>query len=136
MKQIYGTSFIKNSFWSLEKWKMNFSYKENESFLNQHCLPLQYAPLCIILYHFNKLCHECGHNIDHLAWKPWIFTHDSPFLRTIFKNNCRITSLLFFLITLSHIMTQCKGFPFFWFFLNFSWPFQNVVKTAGMTVPT
>ena len=35
----------------------------------------------------------------------------SSFLRTLFKNNYRITSLLFFLVTWSHIMTQCEGFP-------------------------
>ena len=109
---------------------MIFTYKENENFLNQHCLPFQYAPLCIILYHFNKLCHECGHKIDHLAWKPWIFTHDSPFLRTLIWNNCRITCLLFFLVTLSHIMTQCNGFPFFWicfeFFMAISKRGQNI----------
>src|SRR5215216_2770271 len=38
----------KNSFWALEKWKMNFSSKENEDFLRQHCLPFQDAPLCTI----------------------------------------------------------------------------------------
>jgi hypothetical protein len=57
----------KNSFWALEKWKMKFPYKENENFLRQHCLPFQDAPLCTILDHLNKLCHECGHKIDHLA---------------------------------------------------------------------
>ena len=33
-------------------------------------------------------------------------------------------------------MTQCEGFPIFDFFLNFLCPFQNAVKTAGMTVPS
>ena len=28
----------KNSFWALEKWKMNFLSKENKNFLRQHCL--------------------------------------------------------------------------------------------------
>ena len=125
----------KISFWTLEKWKMVFSSKENENSLRQHCLPFQYAPLCTIWDDLNQLCHECGHKIDHLAWKPWIFTHDSSFFRTLFKNNCRITSLLFFLETWSYIMTQCEGFPF-WFFLNFLCPFQNAVKTAGLTVPS
>ena len=124
----------KNSFWAFKKWKMNFSSKENENFLSQHCLPFQDTPLYTIWYHLNKLCHECGHKIDHLAWKPWIFTHDSSFFRTLFKNNCRITSLLFFMVSWSHIMTQCEGFQFFWFFLNFLCPFQNAVKTTGMTI--
>ena len=38
----------KNSFRALEKWKMNFSSKENENFLRKHCLPFQDAPLCTI----------------------------------------------------------------------------------------
>ena len=74
----------KNSFRALEKWKMNFSSKENENYLRNHCLSFQDAPLCTIWDHLNKLCHECGHKIDHLAWKPWFFTHDSSFLRTLF----------------------------------------------------
>ena len=111
---------------------MNFSSKENEKFLRQHCFLFQDAPSCTIWDHLNKLCNECGHKIDHLAWKTWIFTHDSSFLRTLFKNNYRITSLLFSLETWSHIMTQCEGFPIFGFFLNFLCPFQNAVKTAGL----
>ena len=111
MQQIYGRSFTKkNSFHALKKWKMNFPCKENENSLRQHCLPFQYAPLCTIWDHLNKLCHECGHKIDHLAWKPWIFTLDSSFLTT---------SLLFFLGTWPHIMTQCEGLPIFWFFWIF-----------------
>ena len=113
---------------------MNFLSKENENFLRQHCLSFQDVNLCNIWCHLNKLCHECGHKFDHLAWKPWIFIHDSSFLRTLFKNNCRITSLLFFLVTWSHIITQCEGFQFFWFFWIFharfkmrskrrAWPF-------------
>ena len=74
----------KTSFGALEKWKMNFPCKENENSLRQHCLELQDAPFCTIWDHLNKLCHECGHKIDHLAWKPWIFTHDSSFLITLF----------------------------------------------------
>ena len=117
MQQIYGRSFTKkNSFRALGKWKMNFPCQENKNSLNQYCLEFQDAPLCTIWDHLNKLCHECGHKIDHLAWKTWIFTHDSSFLRTFFKNNYRITSSLFFLETWSHIMTQCEGFPIFWFF--------------------
>ena len=66
---------------------MNFPCKENENYLRQHCFEFQDAPLCTIWDHLNKLCHECGLKIDHLAWKPWIFTHDSSFLRTLFKTN-------------------------------------------------
>ena len=74
----------KTSFWALRKWKMNFSCKENENFLRQHCLEFQDAPSCTIWDHLNKLCHECGHKIDHLAWKSFISTRDSSFLRTLF----------------------------------------------------
>ena len=113
---------------------MIFPCKENENFLMQHCLECQDAPSCTIWDHLNKLCHECGHKIDHLAWKPLISTHDSSFPKTFFYNNCRITSLLFFLGTWPHIMTQCEGFPIFWFFWIFyarfkmrskrrAWPF-------------
>ena len=74
----------KTSFRALEKWKMNFPWKKNENSLRQHCLSFQDAPLCTIWDHLNKLCHECGHKIDHLAWKPWNFRDDSSFLRTLF----------------------------------------------------
>ena len=75
----------KISFWALEKWKMSLLCNESENSLRKHCLEFQYAPLCTIWDHLNKLCHECGHKIDHLAWKPWIFTHDSSVLRTLFE---------------------------------------------------
>ena len=107
---------------------MNFPCKENENSLWQHCLEFQDAPLCTIWDYSNKLCHECGHKIDHLAWKPLISTRDSSFLKTFFKNNCRIKSLLFFLGTWPHMMTQCEGFPIFWFFLNFLCPFKMQSK--------
>ena len=74
----------KTSFRALKKWKMVFSSNENENFLRKQCLPFQYPPLCTIWDHLNKLCHGCGHKIDHLAWKPLIFTRDSSFLRTLF----------------------------------------------------
>ena len=106
----------KNSFLALEKWKLKFPCKDNENFLKKHCFPFQDAPLCKIWDPLNKLCHECGHEIDHLAWKSWIFTHDSSFLRTLFWKKCCITKLLFFMVTRSHIMTQCEGFQFVWFF--------------------
>ena len=99
---------------------MNFPCKENENSLRKHCLEFQDAPFCTIWDHLNKLCHECGHQIDHLDWNPLISTRDSSFVRTLFKNNCRIISLLFFLGTWPHIMTQYEGFPFFfWFFWIF-----------------
>ena len=74
----------KNLLLGTRKIKMNFPCKENENFLRQHCLEFQDVPLCTIWDHLNKLCHECGHKIDHLAWKPLISTHDSSFMRTFF----------------------------------------------------
>ena len=83
-KYVVGLS-EKNSFLALGKWKIDFPYKENEKSLRQHCLEFQDAPLCTIWDHLNKLCHECGHKVDHLAWKPWIFTPDSLFLKTLLR---------------------------------------------------
>ena len=122
----------KNSFQALRKWKMNFPCKENENFLRQHCLEFQDAPLCTIWDHLNKLWHGCGHKIDHLAWKPWIFTHDSSLPRTLFLNSYRITSLLFFLETSSQILTQCEGFPIFWFFSDFFIPVSKCGQNGGL----
>ena len=67
----------KNLLLGTRKMENGFFVQENENFLRQHCWLFQYAPLCTIWDRLNKLCHECGHKIDHLAWKPWIFTHDS-----------------------------------------------------------
>ena len=74
----------KNLILGTRKIENDFFIQENENFLKQHCFPFQYAPLCTIWDHLNKLCHECGHKIDHLAWNQLIFTHDSSFLRTLF----------------------------------------------------
>ena len=82
-KYIVGPS-QKNLFRALKKCKMIFLSKENENSLRQHCFAFQYAPLCTILDHLNKLCHECAQKIYHLAWKPSFFTDDSSFLRTLF----------------------------------------------------
>ena len=109
----------KTSFWALEKWKMVLSSKEKENFLRQHCLPFQYAPLCTIWDHLNKLCHEFGHKIDHLTWKPWIFTHDSSFLRTLFKI-IAVLKVCYFpgnLVTYNDTMRRFSNFLiFFWIF--------------------
>ena len=121
----------KTTFWALEKWKIDFSSKENENFLRQHCLPFQYAPLCTIWDHLNKLCHECGHKIDHLAWKPLISTRDGSFLRTLFKNNCRITSLLFFSGNLATYIDTMRRFPNFLIFFEFFMPVSKCGQNGG-----
>ena len=125
----------KTSFRALRKWKMNFPCKENKNSLRKHCLEFQYAPLCTTWDHLNKLCHECGHKIDHLAWKPCIFTHDSSFLEHFLK----IFPYYKFIIFPGNLVTYndtMRRFSNFLFFLNFLCPFQNAVKTAGMTVPS
>ena len=86
----------KTSFRALEKWKMVFLSNENENFLRQHCLEIQDVRLCAIWDHLNKLCHECGHKIDHLAWKPLISTRDSSFLRTLFLKIIRVLQVYYF----------------------------------------
>jgi hypothetical protein len=73
--------------------------------------------------------------LAHLARKPWNFVQGSSFLWTLFQNVSNIPSLLFFLETRSHNMTQREGFEFFWFFLNLLCTFQNATKTVGVTTP-
>ena len=106
----------KTHFGHSENGKLIFRPKKMKTTLDNIVFHSKMHP-CTIWDQLNKLCHECGHEIERLGWNPWIFTHDSSFLRTLFQKNCRITSLLFFLVTWSHIITQCEGFPiFFWIF--------------------
>ena len=118
----------KTSFWALKKWKMVFLSKENQNSLRQYCLPFQYAPLCTIWDHLNKLCHECGHKIDHLAWQPWIFTNDTSFLRTFFKIIV-VLQVYYFFGKLGHIWWHnaevFQFFDFFEFFMPVSKCGQN-----------
>ena len=121
----------KTSFWALEKWKMNFSSKENENFLRQHCLPFQYAPLCTIWDHLNKLCHECGHKIDHLAWKPWIFTHDSSFPRTLFLKELPYYKFIIFPGNLVIYNDTMRRFSNFLIFFEFFMPVSKCGQNGG-----
>ena len=121
----------KTSFWALEKWKMVFSSNENENFLRQHCLPFQYAPFCTIWDHLNKLCHECGHKLI-----IWLESHESSrmtahFSEHFFKIIVVLKVFLFFLPTWSHMMTQCEGFPIFWFF-EFLMPVSKCGQNGGL----
>ena len=137
MQQLFGSSFTKKPpFRHSENEKWIFRAKKMKTSLGNIVCHSNMHPLCTIWDHLKKLCHERGHKIDHLAWKPLIFRDDSSFLITLFLKNFCITSLLFFLGTWPHIMTQCEGFLIFWIFLNFLCPFQNAVKTVGMTVPS
>ena len=129
-KYIIGPS-QKKSFRALEKWKMNSPWKENENSLRQHCLEFQDAPLCTIWDHLNKLCHECGHKIDHLAWKPWIFTLDSSFLRTLFKIII-VLQVYYFCWKLGHIWWHnAKVFQFF-VFIGFFMPVSKCGQNGGL----
>jgi hypothetical protein len=124
----------KNPILTLRKWKLIILCIENENSQYELCLPSQYAHMCIIWGHLNKLFHNLGHDLAHLAWKPWNFIDDRSYMRRDFCNICNSPSLLFFLITRSHNMTQCKGFTFFWFVFNFLCWIQNAVETAGMNL--
>ena len=121
----------KNSFRALEKWKMYFPWKENENSLRQHCLEFQDAPLCTIWDHLNKLCHECGHNIDHLAWKPLISTHHSSFLRTLFKKLPYYKFIIFpgNLVTYNDTM---RRFSYFFNFFEFFMPVSKCGQNGGL----
>ena len=128
-RNIWQVLHKKNSFPALGKWKMNFPWKENENSLRQHCLEFQYAPLCTIWDHLNKLCHECGHKIDHLSWKPLISTHDSSFLRTLFLKELSYYKFIIFtgnLVTYNDTMWRFSNFlNFFDFFMPVSKCGQN-----------
>ena len=118
LQHIFGSSFTRKPHFTHSKNEKWFFCKENKNFLHQHCSTFQYTQSCTIWGHLNKLCHECGHNTRHLAWKPRIFVHGSSVLRTLFQDNCPIQSLLFFLLTLGHLKWHTAEvfyfFDFFW----------------------
>ena len=108
----------KTSFWALEKWKMVFSSKENENSLGN------------IVCHSN--IHPCAQY--EIIWTNyamnmairliiWLESHESSrMIAHFWEHFFKIIAVLqvcYFLETWSHIMTQCKGFPIFWLFLNF-----------------
>ena len=124
----------KTRFSALRKWKVHLFVKHVEFFCWQHCSPSHCARMCRICAYLNKLCYESGHNIGSLARKPYIFVLGSFFFRTLFHESFRIASLYFFLLTMPHKMMSREGFALFWFFLNFVWSFQNLVKVTVVTV--
>ena len=117
LKQIYGRSFTqKTHFGHSENGKCIFREKKMKN------------PLGNIVW--NSKMHPCAQY--EIIWTNyamnvairliiWVESHESSrmiarFWEHFFKNNCRITSLLFFLATWPHMMTQCEGFPIFYFF--------------------
>ena len=110
-----------------------------ESFVNQPFgqLGIKYG-LVFYKIHLVQSCNNylVGPSQKNSFWALWkwkmIF---SSKINEKFLRQHHITSLLFLLETWSHIMTQCEVFPIFWIWLNFLCPFQNAVKTAGLTVP-
>ena len=135
MKQLFGRSFTKKTHFGHSKnGKLIFRPKKMKTSLGN------------IVCHSNM--HPCAQyeiiwtnyamNVD-IRLIIWLESHESSrmiahFWEHFFLNNFRITSLLFFLETWSHIMTQCEGFPFFYFFWIFyarfkmrskrrAWPF-------------
>ena len=103
-KPIFGTRKMENDFFVQRKWKLPFEklFAIARCTLVHSMISFEQAIPWMWPYHWS------------FAWNPWIFIHDSSFLRTLFLNICRIPSLLFFLETRSHIMTQSEGFQFFW----------------------
>ena len=65
-KYMVGSS-QKNLIWGTREMENDFFVQRNENSLREHCLEFQDAPSCTILDHLNKVCHECGHKIDHLT---------------------------------------------------------------------
>ena len=120
MQQIYYRSFTKKLISGTRKMENEFFVQRKLKLPQETLSAFQDATLCTIWDHLNKLCDECGHKIDHVAWKPWIFTLDNSILRTLFWNNCRITSLLFLLenlVTYDDTMRRFSNFfLFFWIF--------------------
>ena len=122
----------KNPFFTLGKWKMVFLCNEKENFLHQHCPCFQDACLGRIWEHLNKLCLGCGHNTLHLDRKARIFVEDSSLMWTPYQYKCRIPSLLFFVDTMTYIMTPHEGLTSFWIFLiflEFSMPISKKVNS-------
>jgi hypothetical protein len=132
-KYIIGPS-QKNSFWAFKNGNLFFcSKKMKTSLSNNVChskmhpcaqyeiIQRNYAMNVAIWLIIWLESHESSHMIAHL---------DNTFLKESFYYK-----FIIFLVTWSHTMTQCEGFPIFWFFFNFLCLFQNGVKTAGMTVP-
>ena len=113
----------KNTYWA-RKHGMKFSCKENENSLgnivcNSKMHPCAQYEIIWANYAMNVI----------IRLIIWLESHESSHLIThfwehFFENYYRIASLLFFLVTWSHIMTQCEGFPIFWFF----WIFMPVSK--------
>ena len=116
--------------WENGKWF--FREKKVENLLRQHCLPRKDVYVCTIWAHSDKRFHGSDHNIG--------ICHEvhetSNKIGHLWEHFLKIFAILqvcyFFLETRSHTMTQCEGFKFFWFFLNFLCLIQNTVKTAGL----
>jgi hypothetical protein len=96
--------------------EIDFLCIENENFQYELCLPSQYAHMFTIWGHLNKLFYDSGHDLAHVAWKPWNFVHDRSFLRrglTIFA----IVQVYYFSLQLGNIKWHnAKDLHFFEFF--------------------
>jgi hypothetical protein len=79
-------------------------------------LSSQYAHMCTIWGYLNKLFYDSGHDLAHVAWKPWNFVHDRLFLRRGFYNICNSLSLFFFSQLGNIKWHNAKALHFFEFF--------------------
>jgi hypothetical protein len=135
LEHIFGRCFTKNPFLALRKWKMNFFVQRKLKLPKSTLFTISICTHVHNMGSFEQTMLWLWPQLAHLAWKPWNFIQDSSFVWTLFQNVCNIPSLLFFLATRSHNMTENEGFIFFWFFLNFLCRFQNAAKSAGVTAP-
>ena len=137
MQQLFGRSFTKkppfghskNGKWFFRPTKMKTSLGNIVCHSNMH--PCAQYEIIWTNYAMNVAIRLIIWLESH--WSPHVIAH---FWEHFFKIIAVLQVYYFFLGTWPHIMTQCEGFPIFWFFLNFLCPFQNAVKTAGLTVPS
>jgi hypothetical protein len=52
----------------------------------------------------------------------------------VFYNVCNFPSLIFFLATITHIMTPREGFTLFGLILKFLYPFEIIFKMVGIKI--
>jgi hypothetical protein len=102
--------------------EIDFLCIENENSQYELCLASQYAHMCTIWGHLNKLFYDSSHDLAYLAWKPWNFVHDRSFLRrvsTIFT----IVQVYYFFSQLVNIKWHnAKALHFFEFFwTSYAW---------------
>jgi hypothetical protein len=136
---------------TLRKWELIFLCIENENSEYKICFPSQYTHMCTIWGHLNKLFHDSGHDLAHLAWKPWnsyMISHFWEGFSTIFAivqvyyfssqlghitwHNAKVLHfLIFFWISYAWFKMRSKWLA--WTFLARGWILQNYLWISGKT---